>query len=95
MPAEVGKAVFALAPGGVSEVIDSMGGYYIVQLNEKRDAVQNTLDESSEAIRVYLKDLKHAELEKGMEDSLLERANLVIYDRTLRRMLQQQGAAST
>lgn len=54
MVPEFEKAAFALKPGEVSEPVKTSFGYHLIQLEERKDAGQKTLDEVKDQIRQRL-----------------------------------------
>ena len=90
LPEELSKEIFSLDVGEVSKVIESHGGLYIVQVNEKEAEKQLTYEEAKDTIREHLKEEKHHELSATMEKTILEESNFMIYDRTIRKMLNEQ-----
>lgn len=90
MPEELVNGIKNLGVGEVSKIIESHGGLYIVQVDEKEEASQLTLEEARETIINHLKEEKHEELTHEMQKNMLEESNLVIYDRTIRKLLKEQ-----
>lgn len=90
LPEDLANGIKNIAVGEVSNVIESHGGLYIVQINDKEEAVQLTLEEARENIISHLKEEKHEKLTHEMENKMLKESNLVIYNRTIRKLLQEQ-----
>lgn len=82
--------IFKLQPDAISNVFEYKGEYYIVKLRQKEDKRQKTFDEVKELIKGHLLDEKHREKEAKLEDELLKKAQLVIYDSSLRSMLKEE-----
>lgn len=80
--------IFKLQPDAISNVFDYKGEYYIVKLRQKEDKRQRTFDEVKELIKKALLDERHREKEVKLEEELLKKAQLVIYDSSLRSMLK-------
>jgi len=87
------KNIFKLQPDEVSNVFEYKGGYYVVKLRQKEDKRQSTFDEVKEQIKEALLDEKHYKKEAELEDELLKKSQLVIYDSSLRKMLEEQTKA--
>lgn len=87
---ELGKAIVNLKAGEASEVIESQDGYYIVQIREKEDKQRMSYEEAKELIALYVKEQKHAEMQQDMENEILKDSNLIVYDKTLRRLLKEK-----
>ena len=47
------------------------------------------MEEVKEDIISHINDERHHELEAEMEDMLLEQSNLIIYEKTLRKMMKE------
>lgn len=90
------QAIEPLAVGETSPIVEHDGGYYIVQVRERTEERQQTFEEVADTIKAHLQTQQHEQLEADMQNTLLERADLVIYDKTLRRLVKEteQGAAS-
>ena len=92
LPEELGKKIFSLNPGETSGVIDYDYGFYIFKLWERTEARQMTFEEVSEDVKAHLSEEKHSQLESEMEQTLLEKADFTIYNKTLRKLLKEQQA---
>ena len=90
LPEKLSKKIFSLNVGEVSEVIESHGGLFIVQVNEKEAEKQLTYEEAKDTIREHLKEQKHHEASENMEKRILEESNFTIYDRTIKILLNEQ-----
>lgn len=82
--------IFKLQPDEISNVFEYKGEYYIVKLRQKEDKRQRTFDELKEMIKGHLLDEKHREKEAKLEEELLKKAQLAIYDSSLRTMLKEE-----
>ena len=71
-------------------MIESHGGLFIVQVNEKEAEKQLTYEEAKDTIREHLKEQKHHEASENMEKRILEESNFTIYDRTIKILLNEQ-----
>lgn len=89
LPELVGT-VFQLTAGEISKVIETQDGYYIIQMREKENEQTMPYEESKELIATYVKEQKHLQMEQDMESEILEDANLIVYDKTLRRLLNEK-----
>ena len=89
LDAELAEVIFSLEAGEISDATLVHGGYYIFQLVSKQEEEQMALEEVREDIISHISDERHHELEKEMEDMLLEQSNLVIYEKTLRKMMKE------
>lgn len=89
LPQQLGTEIFNLKSGETSGVIDYSFGYYIVKMRERTEEKQLTYEESTETIQAHMSEEKHSKLESEMETLLLEKANLTIYDRTMRKLLKK------
>lgn len=79
------EAAYALEVNGVSEVVETMSGYEIIQLVEKREVADYaSLDEQKDDIIAAIKTQKAYMTEWAtIEAKLLEEANVVIKDQDL------------
>jgi peptidyl-prolyl cis-trans isomerase SurA len=55
---EIGRVVFPLATGDVSEPVQSVGGFYVFRVVERREAKTPTLDEARPAVVEAIKEQK-------------------------------------
>lgn len=90
LPEELATVIFELKAGESSGIVDYSYGYFIFKVHERTDERQMTFKESAETITEHLKEVRHHELESEMGQNLLASANLTIYDKTLRKQLEQQ-----
>jgi len=58
LPPELERAAFALAPGRISEPVQTPYGYHVLRLDAREPSRQPTLEESQEEIRVRLRSEK-------------------------------------
>ncbi len=84
------KKIFSLQIGEVSDVFEYAGGYYIFKLRQKEDERQKTFEEVRDQIKESLMDKQHHVKEAELEDELLKKSQLVIYNSSLRTMLKEQ-----
>ncbi len=87
---ELDVEAFRLEPEEVSKIIEIDGGFYIVKVREKELARVMPLEEAKEDVEAHVKQIKHEELELEMESEILEMADLTIYNRTLRYLLNKK-----
>lgn len=64
---------------------------FFVRKGDKEEATQLTLEEVRASIVEHLKAEKHSELTIEMEKNILEESGLVVYDRTIKKLLKRQG----
>lgn len=81
--------------GDVSRILTLDDSYYLFHVAEKQEARPRSFEEAAPLIRRALEDRKHAELTRAMEEDLLERMQLQIYDRRLERVLAELGGPAT
>jgi parvulin-like peptidyl-prolyl isomerase len=79
--------IFQLQPNDISNVFEYEGGYFIVKVRQKEDKRPKTFDEVKEQIKGALMDEKHHKREAELGDELLKKSQLVIYNSSLRQML--------
>ena len=84
------KVVFKLKPEEVSKVFDFMGHFFIVKMRQKEKKRQQTFEEANPHIKEGLSVYKHQERTLELQDELLKKANLVIYDSVLKQMLREE-----
>lgn len=84
------KTIFTLQPDEVSGVFEYKGGYYVVKLRQKEDKRQRSFEEVKEQLKKALLDEKHHKMEVTLEDELLTKAQLVIYDSSLRTLPKEE-----
>ena len=83
------EIVLGLAKDEISPPFYFQGSYYIVKVRERKEPRPLALEEVREAIKAELSAKKHEELTHNMGNTLLEKANLVIYDGEIRAMLDE------
>lgn len=83
------KNIFTLQPDEVSGVFEYKGGYYIVKLWQKEEKRQRSFEEVKDQLKKALLDEKHRSRESGLEAELLTKAQLVIYDSSLKTLLKE------
>lgn len=84
------KTIFTLQPDELSGVFEYKGGYYIVKLRQKEDKKQRPFEEVKEQLKKALLDEKHHKREADLEAELLTKAQLVIYDSSLKTLLKEE-----
>jgi len=83
------KTIFTLQPDEVSGVFEYKGGYYIVKLRQKEEKRQRPFEEVKEQLKKALLDEKHHKREADLKAELLTKAQLVIYDSSLKTLLKE------
>ena len=91
---ELNDIVFSLEVDGVSAPIEFQDGYYIFKVNEKEESKQQSYEELEAAIKSHLKDEAHIELETQLEEKMLSEANFVLYQRTIKTLLDETTKSS-
>ena len=69
-----------------------MDGYYILQVRARTEEQAQSYEQASEAIKSHLNEQRHTQLELDMESTMLKNANFTIYDKTIRRLLNNAKA---
>jgi parvulin-like peptidyl-prolyl isomerase len=85
------RNIFNLKQDEVGNAFEYEGGYYVVKLRQKEDKKQRTLEEVREELKEALTEEKHHKMEAELEDELLRKSQLVIYNSTLKKMLKEQS----
>jgi parvulin-like peptidyl-prolyl isomerase len=80
--------VLSLPAGKISSPFYFHGSYYIVKVRERKEPRSLSFKEAREQIKNELTAIKHEELRRKMGQTLLEKANLVIYDEVIESMLK-------
>ena len=83
-------AILSLQVDQVSNIIENQNGLYIFKLMERSEPEQKNPEEVSDTIKAHLSEIKHEQMMAEMENALLEKANFKIFNRTIRRLLQEQ-----
>ncbi|MBW2000474.1 MAG: peptidyl-prolyl cis-trans isomerase [Deltaproteobacteria bacterium] len=81
--------VLGLSEGEISSPFYFHGSHYIVKVRERKGPRPFSFEEASERIKAELSAKKHEEMTRKMEDDLLKKANLVIYDEVIESMLEK------
>jgi len=83
--------VLNLPAGEISPPFYFHGSWYIVKVRERKEPRLLAFEEAREFIKAELSAKKHEELTRSMGQTLLEKANLVIYDDVIESMLEEKG----
>jgi peptidyl-prolyl cis-trans isomerase C len=76
LPPDLERAAFALAPGKISEPVQTPYGYHVLRLDEKQASRQPTLEESRNEIQSRLRAVKSDEKIQQFVAGLLARAKV-------------------
>jgi peptidyl-prolyl cis-trans isomerase C len=71
-------AAFALAPGGLSEVVETQYGYHIIKLHERLPSRKLPFDEIAVRLKNYLVQQKRLEVAKRLVDDLRSKTKIEI-----------------
>ena len=73
------KEVFALEPGQLSDIIESIHGYHVVRVEKIKPPQQLSIEEASEKIKNQLTAKKEKQLREALVSKLKEKAQIVVY----------------
>lgn len=79
MVAPFEEAAFALAPGEISQVVQTQFGFHVIQVTERVDGGQVPLDDVRGQVEQYLIQEKQAEILNAYVDELSESADVQVY----------------
>lgn len=82
--------VLSLSAREISPPFYFQGSYYIVKVRKRKEPRPLSFEEAREQIKAELSAKKHEELTYKMGQTLLEKANLVIYDEEIESMLKEE-----
>jgi parvulin-like peptidyl-prolyl isomerase len=82
--------VLGLGKNDVSRPFMFEGSYYIVQARDREDAQPYALEDVREAITAELEALKHEEMAIEIETTLLEQAEIIMFDEPIEAMLKNR-----
>lgn len=80
---EFEEACRKLKPGEVSDVVKSSLGYHVIQVTEKREARERTLDEVKDRIRRALEQRQQQQHLEQVVQGLRSKAQVLVRDKTL------------
>jgi len=83
--------VLNLPKGEISPPFYFHDSWYIVKVRERKEPRSLSFEEAREHIKAELSAKKHEELTRSMGQTLLEKADLVIYDDVIESMLKEKG----
>lgn len=85
------EQAMTLQKGEVSKPFESGGMIHIIQVTERGEPKQLSLEETKEHIRELLSDEKHRELAGQLSEQLRKKVNATIYERTLKKLANNQN----
>jgi len=85
------QQILGLAVGEISQPFEWEGVIYIVQVQDRKEGRQLTLEETKDILREELRLKKHDELTVQLSQKLLEQAQVKIYDEVLLSLVKEQG----
>jgi len=83
------ETIFKLEPGQTSEVFKFGQDFFIVKMRQKEEKKQQAFEEAKYHIKELLSVSKHQQRAFELQEELLKKANLIIYDSTLKQMLKE------
>jgi len=72
-----------------SGVLEAYGHYFIVKVSERQAESEIPFEEVQSHLTTYLSQKRHADMEQDYRKKLMEKANLVIYEKTLRSIVKK------
>lgn len=82
--------ILSIPEGGIGRPFEWSDNIYIISVISRATPELLILDEAKELIREQLELQKHEELRAQLSDDLMEKMQLTIYDRTLKRLAQKE-----
>lgn len=95
MTKEISEKLFQLSVGKLSKIIETGNGFAIVKVDEIQERQALDFEKVKDGIKSHLQDIEHEKKEKEMSDEILKDANLIIYNKTLRKMTEESGGKTS
>jgi PPIC-type PPIASE domain. len=84
-----GKGLKDVPTNSFSGVLEAYGHYFIVKVSERQAESEIPFEEMQGHLTTYLSQKRHADMEQDYRTKLMEKANLVIYEKTLRSIVKK------
>ena len=84
------RYIFRLDRGEVSDVFKFKDDFFIVRMDEKQEPRQQTFEEAKPYVKEMLSSVRHEERAYELQNELLEKSKLVVYDHVLSAMLREE-----
>lgn len=95
MVPEFERAVFALKPGEMSDLVKTQYGFHIIKVTERKEGERKPFDQVKEQIRSTLRNKGLQEQVQGHFDTLKKEADLKINEDVLARVTPPPASATT
>jgi parvulin-like peptidyl-prolyl isomerase len=90
MEHDLHETIFKLRPDETSNIFEFADSFFIVKIRQKEDKRQMAFEEAKSHIKELLRMKKHHEKTSALQDELLKKSKLVIYDSSLKEMLKEE-----